>query len=209
METSVKFIGLSGKKQVGKDYAATVITSLLLTRGIKVGSTAFAAALKEIVEMLGVPAANIYGSDADKNKPTNVLWDRMPDNIRFKYRDLKEAAPARRSGPMSAREVLQVVGTDIFRAIKDNVWAESPFVKDWSKFDVVLFTDVRFPNEKDAIESRGGIVLRVNRNTGLKDNHVSETALDDANFQYVIDNNGTLEEYNRKVEDFVWRTILR
>jgi len=74
-----------------------------------------------------------------------------------------------------------------------------------------IITDVRFPNELEAIYKRNGICIRVNRGittpTGMylldkSDNtpdefvpiHPSETALDEATFTYTINNNGTIEE---------------
>lgn len=79
-----------------------------------------------------------------------------------------------------------------------------------------IITDTRFPNEAKAIKDRNGIVIRVNRKsfkwidaddyenfTGKKveriPEHPSETALDDYQFDYVIDNNGTIEELIEKV----------
>lgn len=60
-----------------------------------------------------------------------------------------------------------------------------------------IISDVRFPNEIVAIKKRGGIIIRVNRHRdGDADNHYSETALDnydDENYNYVIDNNSTIE----------------
>lgn len=93
---------------------------------------------------------------------------------------------------------------------------------DW--FPNWIITDVRFPNEAQAIKDRGGIIIRVNRDfiqTKLKDGqtlivergiltgeehlqlktpHLSETALDDYDFDYVIDNNSTIEELIEKVK---------
>lgn len=77
-----------------------------------------------------------------------------------------------------------------------------------------LITDTRFPNEAQAIKDRGGITVRVNRNVPIYDNngniksferqylgvHPSETSLDDWNFDYVIDNNGSIEELIEKVK---------
>lgn len=65
-----------------------------------------------------------------------------------------------------------------------------------------IITDTRFPNELEAIKSRGGITIRVERPAYLQQNnagiivstHESETALDTAIFDYVINNNGTIEE---------------
>ena len=98
-----------------------------------------------------------------------------------------------------------------------------------------IITDVRFPNECQAIKDRGGIVIRVNRPINLrfsklwklytssnkfvskagkfltwlsghdkemweKLNHPSETALDDYEFDAVIENNGSIEELVDKIK---------
>ena len=77
-----------------------------------------------------------------------------------------------------------------------------------------IITDTRFPNELKAVKDRGGITIRVDRprivgiRHTLKDGtykdeiikeHESETALDDATFDYYINNNGSLEELIEEV----------
>lgn len=68
-----------------------------------------------------------------------------------------------------------------------------------------IITDVRFPNEYDAVKANGGLILRVNRpgyGTSMLDlatAHPSETALDGHKFDHVIDNNGDLEDLKKKV----------
>lgn len=89
-----------------------------------------------------------------------------------------------------------------------------------------LVTDMRFPNEMKAIEDKCGITIRVNRDkyeylpcyacqgggcpvcngygtisnlVKLENEHESETALDTAEFNYVIYNNGSIEELIEKV----------
>lgn len=70
-----------------------------------------------------------------------------------------------------------------------------------------IITDVRMPNEVQAIKDRGGILIKVDKETEYEDNHISETALDDYDgWDYVIDNNGTLEELIDKVEELYDRT---
>jgi hypothetical protein len=78
-----------------------------------------------------------------------------------------------------------------------------------------IITDMRFPNELDSVKSRGGITIRVNRGIRCKDGlsditnrmiqeiHPSETALDNAIFDYTIDNNGTIEELIEKVKEIL------
>lgn len=74
-----------------------------------------------------------------------------------------------------------------------------------------VISDLRFPNELKAVKDRKGITIRVNRDINeikdivftLKDGstesvkiieHESEIALDNAEFDYLINNNGTIED---------------
>lgn len=199
-----KFIALSGKKQVGKDLSGQIIARLLTEQGKRVAFTAFAEALKEMcIAVLGLQRNLVYGTDTDKNTPTHIKWDTMPLRVRWKYR-LKWYKL--RTGFMTVREVLQIMGTDIFREMFENdVWANSPFRRNWSEYDVVIITDCRFPNEKAVTEARGGTVIRIDRETGLKDTHASETSLDNASFEYRFANNGSLAE----LEEFLKQTLTK
>ena len=77
-----------------------------------------------------------------------------------------------------------------------------------------IITDTRFPNELEAVKKRDGITIRVDRprivgiRFILKDGtykdeiikeHESETSLDNATFDYYINNNGSLEELIEEV----------
>jgi len=193
-----RFIAFSGKKQVGKDTATAMLVDVLKDRGISVSVTAFAESLKRMcIEILGLKYEGVYGSNEQKNALTNILWDNFPETVRMKYateRDPTMGDWFPRCGPMSSREVLQVMGSDIFRMMIDNdVWARAPFNKQWDT-DVVILTDCRFPNEKAIVEEKDGVVIRLERNTGLHDDHISETALDNAAFGIKYHNNGTLED---------------
>lgn len=74
-----------------------------------------------------------------------------------------------------------------------------------------IITDLRFPNELKAVEDRNGITIRINRsekgilfhsiNSFNNSQHPSETSLDNANFKYTIENNGTIEELIKKVKE--------
>ena len=208
------FIALSGKKQVGKDTSGQIIARLLTEQGQRVAFTAFAEALKEMcIGVLGLPRHLVYGTDADKNTLSHIVWDNLPNHIRCKYALEFEACellqtniPLPRRGQMTIREVLQIMGTDIFREMfENNVWANSPFRRNWSEYDVVIITDCRFPNEKSVTEARGGTVIRIERNTGLNDTHASETSLDNAGFGYRYVNNGSLQE----LEEFLKQTLSK
>lgn len=98
----------------------------------------------------------------------------------------------------------------IIMNLSNNTIQESDYKLE-SEFPNWIITDVRFPNELQAIKERNGIVIRINRNnypterddikltqraeTFLSGNipeHESETALDNAEFDYVIDNNSDI-----------------
>lgn len=93
------------------------------------------------------------------------------------------------------RDALQEIGTDLMRKqFSGNVWVNATMADYKPIFDDVfptwIITDVRFPNEVEAIKKRGGIVVRINRpSVPSTDTHESETALDDyQGFDYIITN---------------------
>ncbi len=69
-----------------------------------------------------------------------------------------------------------------------------------------LVTDVRFFNEAQAIKDRGGILIRVDRDSDSKDSHVSENELDNyKDWDYVIDNNYSLAELILRVRQIMFK----
>lgn len=123
------------------------------------------------------------------------------------------------------RILLQYIGTDLFRKlIHENVWVNAtmidykfncrPIYLEPQRFEPDLIaieeskwiiTDVRFPNEADAIKQRKGINIRLQRNSDIEqvNEHLSETALDLYQFDYVINNNGTIEELIEQVKQIL------
>lgn len=102
---------------------------------------------------------------------------------------------------LTPRKLLQELGTDVCRQIHPSAWINALFVDYTSKkHDKWVISDVRFPDEVQAIKDRGGIVIKVNRDVG-DDQHQSEKALDGyTDWDYVIDNNGTIEGLIDQVE---------
>lgn len=112
------------------------------------------------------------------------------------------------------RSLLQYVGTDVVRRIHKNYWVE--FVLDMIRFfgdnwDYVLIPDTRFPNEIEYLADAGEDVihLRVKRSgfvsplTPEQQMHPSETALDDYKPDWVIDNNGSIDDLQDKIDRFI------
>lgn len=69
-----------------------------------------------------------------------------------------------------------------------------------------IVTDTRFPDEAEAIKTKGGILLRINRfpQRVIVNEHISETALDDyKDWDCVISNDGTQMDLIEKVIEFM------
>lgn len=154
-----------------------------------------------------------------------IAEDEMGKVYRAKYLDEKR----------TVRWLLQTVGTEAMREhVHNNVWVNALFAHykplmsasfgtiDFAKGEYKelipdtpieypnwLITDMRFPNELNAVKARGGITIRLRRTQWIKEGdvdkhiHPSETALDNAKFDYEIDNDGTIEELIEKVKEIL------
>lgn len=103
------------------------------------------------------------------------------------------------------RKILQYVGTDVIRKQNPNLWVD--FVVQMLKYfhenwDYVIIPDCRFPNEISSIAENGfdTVHLRVERGnfisplTKEQQKHLSETALDNFEPDFYINNDGTLDD---------------
>ena len=156
----------------------------------------FADPLKQdiCINMFGLTYEQCYGTDDNKNSLTNIEWKNMP------------GYNGENNGLMTARQVMEFIGTDIFRKIDTNVWVNATIKKiNKDKSKLAIITDCRFPNEIQAIKNNGGKILRLTRNPFNSD-HLSETILDQNNydwnnFDYVIENdNYTLYDQVSKLK---------
>ncbi len=212
-------IGLSGKKQSGKNTACNALQSLIeKEKSCKVYSYADALKEKICIDILGLSYEQCYGTDEQKNTLTSYKWNKMPKEIRDEMiitichkdnGDFDGTLGGRGYSQeyMTAREVMQIVGTDIFRKYFDDfVWVNATF-RNISKenFDVALICDVRFQSEVEGIIENGGYVIRLLRDVCDKDSHSSESALDDYDWEkssntIVLDNsNMNVEEQNKEI----------
>lgn len=172
----------------------------------------FADLLKQsiCIDILGLDYEQCYGTDNQKQTLTHLKWEDMPcvvteilpevdeqdyeeiaGRIGPYYKELLDGTIYHKKGNMTGREVMQFVGTEVFRKMYDNVWVDSTIKR--IKLDspcMALICDVRFENEANGILSNGGKLIRLTRdiNNG-KDQHASETGLDNyTSFSCLIDN---------------------
>lgn len=200
-------IGISGKLGSGKDTVGTIIQCLTednLTDGeifevlegrLQIPNPDWQ--IKKMAGKLKEIASLILGVPVEKFEDRNYKESYLPDM--WNYTDKNGFKKQ-----MTVREFLQRLGTDAMRdGLHPNTWANAFWVdyvdqKPEDRFSNIIYpnwiiTDVRFPNEAKSVLDHGGILIRVNRD-GDTGNHPSETALDDwEDWDYVIDNNGTID----------------
>ena len=196
----MKLIGLSGYARAGKDEAAKALADLGYQR------IAFADKLRDFLYALNPIVGHEIKPKVDVPKEYGVM-DAIPIRLRqvidfYGWDEYKNSEHVREIRPL-----LQRLGTEAGREVLwDSIWIDAALhdLKEDGKFVV---TDARFPNEAEAIESRGGVVWRVERKGNgpavLPDGsiHRSETSLDEWDFDATISNDGTLEEFHRKVKE--------
>lgn len=167
-------VGIAGLKYHGKDTAAKV---LINNHGFQ--RVSFADGVKKVVsEMLHVP----------------VEWLHDPAKKELLHEP---------SGK-TLREWMQLVGTEVGR----NIWA--PVWIQWWRdeiaekgYDRVVATDMRFPNELEAIRKLGGIAVRVIRPSLMSakvDLHESERYAMDLRVDADLHNTGSPEDLQHLAE---------
>lgn len=201
MRQSLGLIGLVGFIGAGKGSVGDILRTQF---GFSQDS--FAKPLKDAV-------ATIFGWDRqmlEGSTPESRAWREQPCEFwseQFGY-------------PFTPRLALQLMGTEAGRNVfHQNLWVASLLNR--SKDKKVVVTDVRFKNEVEAIRKSGGIVVRVRRgleplwyttallaNGGDKEaiNKMAELGVHQSEWDwvgcpmdYTLDNNGTLEELEKKI----------
>ena len=178
------FVVVSGKKQHGKNYFADRLLNALLIEDISATCTAFASPIKNFCnDVFGIPFEDME-TEHGKQKPTHLRWCDLSAKLDVEIGDDRVEAF------VTIRELLQIIGTEVFReGFYGPIWAEAPFLKKHRfkalmqtlPYDVVIITDCRFPNEVEESKKNNAFLVRVEmidaKDSG--DTHISETALDD------------------------------
>jgi hypothetical protein len=63
----------------------------------------------------------------------------------------------------------------------------------------VIVSDGRFPDEINMIKEMGGIIIKIVRNNNYDIHHESESYISKLNADIIIDNNGNIDELNKKI----------
>lgn len=176
-------IGVGGKKQSGKDTVAGYIASRY---GYQ--RQLFAEPIKSALEV-------IFDWDAD-------VWDSEERKVTIDPR-----------WGVTPREMAQHLGTEWgqFALSKDfprfqetcgrNLWVKRAMV-DIASFDNVVFSDLRFVHEAQAVWDMDGIVMIVSgRSDHINDPHPSEKEIENIDPDVLIYNNSSLEDLYNRVDE--------
>ena len=182
-------IGLSGKKRSGKTEVAQY-----LSNKFNYNIYSFAAPLKKLVY-------SISGL-TDIDKDNYEYYDGRIFNLDVLRKELKKNKYA----PLTPEEIdtlkaieylkisdiyrnlLQYIGTDIFRSRNENHWIFK-FKENLNDNDFIV-EDIRFLNEYLYISNlSNSITIKIIRNNTQYDSHISELEIDKIRFKYIFKNN--------------------
>ena len=185
-------IGICGFKSSGKD---TVADYFVKHQGFK--RLSFASAVKDVVSV-------IFNWPRDKLEgltPEDREWREQIDNRWSQLLNMPQLTP---------RFAMQYFATDLFRNhFHPDIWLKIIENK-LDKNEKIVISDCRFQNEIDMIKKNNGIILEVHRNMPqwfYKDKHgeealqlhASEREWLKCNTDYVIENNGTIDELHSNI----------
>jgi hypothetical protein len=207
-------IGISGRIGSGKDTVGEIIQELCLSNhGPVFEVKKFAGKLKQIASLLtGIPVEDFEDQEFKKSY-LGAEWGTVESNPLNAVPVFENVAF---NHLMSVRELLQKLGTEAIRdGLHPNAWVNAlmweykrPKMSEYNPSNWII-TDVRFPNELEAVEDVKGITIRVHRDLHdgkariSKNLHPSETAIDDAKFDYEIMNDGSIEDLIEKVRQIL------
>lgn len=206
-ETTMQVIGLAGRKRSGKDTVA-----LMLEEEYGFKRLALANPLRECLStFLGVSEptdkesnVSFSVSQEDLMEMAHLLRLEAPLFIE-RFREQMEGWCGQNCYTLSYRKLIQTVGTDVCRALDEQVWIKRTMYEitmskkygGWNKFVV---SDIRFDNEAEFIHNLLGSVWCVASTRGEDDTHSSEKGVDEEYISCIITNNGTLEELREGVK---------
>ena len=206
-------VGIAGFIGSGKD---TIADYLITFKGFK--RMSYAGPLKDAV-------AAIFNWDRELLEGTT--------HYSREWRDTVDAWWAERLNipHLTPRFVLQQWGTEVGRrAFHDDIWIASVENKLRTVKDNIVISDCRFPNELKSIKNAGGITIRVTRGNNpewydaalalskgyysagypaarkiLEEHnvHASEYSSVGLDYDYYVDNSGTVDELHRKIDSII------
>lgn len=201
-------IGIVGFAGSGKNTVGDI-----LVNEFGFHQVAFADAVKDAVAVIFGWDRDLLQGDTNESRVFREMEDEW----------WSERIPKHR--PVTPRKMLQLMGTEAGRDVFDyDIWINATF-REIERYDALIpdwvITDVRFPNEMNAVKKAGGIVIRISRgeepewfneakeanllersfmaNERFHDVHYSEWAWIGHPVDFEIKNDGTIHDLKEKL----------
>lgn len=196
-------IGIIGRARAGKDTAGKWFVD---GRGYR--RVAFADALKEAALKVN-PMVDVYDYGDGVDTLSDVLQRPPVVDYRRPYSNVDRRAPWERAKDEvpEVRRILQELGSAM-RAVDPDIWIRPVLAKAIEANDAgvpVVVTDVRYPNEVEALKRAGFRLLHINRPGVPQLDHESERLGPEA-AHYLVQNDGDLAHLGEQLER-IWDDI--
>jgi len=179
----MKIVAFGYKKGVGKSTAGKFLATFLKINApeLRIKQISFAAKLKDISYQL-------------------FKWAGLKRGVYYEshYKEKEVILPQL---GLSPRQIWIGVGNKL-REVYENTWIN--FALFGVQADIIIITDLRFCGEAEAILKNDGKIIKINRLGIPQGTDPAEVDLDvliNANWNYVLHNNGSLQGLNVSIEE--------
>lgn len=180
----IRIIGISGKKQSGKDTVANRLVNKHHFIKLSFGDNV----KKALQDIFNFTDEQLWGDDKEK---VDENWNIVP-------RDLMQYFGTELMRNEFSKKYIHI-GKDIW--IKSLQCKLDKFIE--HGFLNFVIPDVRFNNEINFIKSYNGVIINVSRTQENISYNQHESEINDLYFDYKIINSGTIDELHRTIDNLI------
>jgi dephospho-CoA kinase len=184
-----KIIGLLARSRSGKDTVADYII-------LKYGASGASSAYNIVKRRLAGPIKNAV----------KELYGFTDDHLETDIKDIKierfNCSP-RDAMVQITKAIMELSGTDFFTNKLYNSIAESDIS------EITIIPDIRYIHDIERIHNNGGIVIKIERNLEQNVHYINENNIENMMADFVITNNGTLEELYEKINNIIAKFSIK
>lgn len=202
---SLKKVAICGRANTGKNSVAKLIASLLCKERDEYKMIAFADPMKRAIMQM-YPWADrkcLYGPSKLRNTPIPATWDKDGNELTYRQLLIDIGTRARENNPNHWVEVFDYNARQLDEHITQHL---SRNITRMLKRKLLIVPDLRFHNEFDYLRQKGFFIIKLLRDSDIVINSPTETdqnSIGLSEFDYVLDNNGTLDDLKTHTKEIV------